>query len=79
MAQLVTTRDAGSNNKNGVELQNGCQAQGHSNLFIPSTLNGSCLINGKVDEEKLSQNLNDAMDVYLSIVNGCPCGDTQIQ
>ena len=40
---ILTTRDSGSSNKNRVELQNGCLALAHSNLFIPSTLNGSCL------------------------------------
>ena len=78
IVQLVTTRDAGSSNRNRVELQNGCQAQAHTNLYIPSTLNGSCMVNGKVDNEKLSKNLNDAIDAYVSRVNGCPCGDTQI-
>ena len=76
--QLVTTRDAGSSNKNRVELQNGCLAQGHANLYIPSTLNGSCMENGKVNHKKLSENLNDAIDVCISRVNGCPCGDTQV-
>ena len=78
IVQLVTTRDSGSSNKNRVELQNGCLAQGHTNLFIPSSLNGSCMDNGKVDYEKLSENLNDAIDVYISRVNGCPCGDAKI-
>ena len=76
--ELVTTRDAGSSNRNRVELQNGCLAQAHTNLYIPSTLNGSCMENGKVDQEKLLQNLNDAIDVYISRVNGCPCGNTKI-
>ena len=38
---IVTTRDSGSSNRNRVELQNGCLVLGHSNLFLPSTLNGS--------------------------------------
>ena len=77
---VLTTRDSGSSNKNRVELQNGCLALGHSNLFIPSTLNGSCLDSqsGNVDEAKLKQNLSDAIDVYLSRVNKCPCADTVI-
>ena len=32
----------------------------------------------KVNHEKLTENLNDAIDVNISRVNGCPCGDTQI-
>ena len=77
---ILTTRDSGSSNKNRVELQNGCLALAHSNLFIPSTLNGSCLESrsGNVDEAKLKRNLSDAIDVYLSRVNKCPCADTVI-
>ena len=77
---ILTTRDSGSSNKNRVELQNGCLAVAHSNLFIPSTLNGSCLDSqsGNVDEGKLKQNLSDAIDVYISRVNKCPCADTVV-
>ena len=75
IVQLVTICDAGSSNRIRVELQNGCLAQGHTNLFIPSMLNGSCIQNGKIDIKKLSKNLNDAIDVYISRVNGSPCGD----
>lgn len=32
----------------------------------------------KVDHEKQSQNLNDAIDVYISRVSGCLCGDMKI-
>ena len=34
-AIMVTTRRSGSSYKNRVELQNGCLALGHANLFIP--------------------------------------------
>ena len=39
----------------------------HTGLFIPSTLNGSCMqsSNGKVNEQKLKENLSDAIDVYI--------------
>ena len=60
---------------NRVELQNGCLTRGHSNLFIPSTLTGSCLQAGKVDEGMLKRNLEQAIDVYIDRVNLCPCGD----
>ena len=40
-ATLVTSRNSGASFRNRVELQNGCLALGHANLFIPSTLNGS--------------------------------------
>ena len=38
---MVTSRCSGDSYLNRVELQNGHLARGHSNLFIPSTLNGS--------------------------------------
>jgi hypothetical protein len=60
---VVTTRESGSSNKNRVELQNGCLALAHANLYIPSTLNGSCLqsSSGKVNKDKLKENLSDAI------------------
>ena len=81
VATLVTTRSSGSSYLNRVELQNGCLSLGHANLFIPSTLNGSCLDSntGEVDTEKLKANLNKAVDVYISRVDGCPCGSTDEQ
>ena len=39
--QLVTSRHSGGNNLNRVELQNGCEVKARSNLFIPTTLNGT--------------------------------------
>jgi len=52
----------------------------YTSEFIPSTLNGSCMqsSNGKVNEQKLKENLSDAIDVYISRVNKCSCGDTVI-
>ena len=68
------TGDSGASYRNRVELQNGCLALGHVNLFIPSTLNGSCLDNGgKINEKLLCDNLNSAIDVYLSRVDKAPC------
>ena len=52
IATLVTTRNSGSSYLNRVELQNGCLALAHSNLFIPSTLGGSCFSEGELDMEK---------------------------
>lgn len=43
VATIVTTHNSGSSFLNRVELQNGCLSQGHSNLFILSTLAGSCV------------------------------------
>ena len=52
---LVTARSSGASYLNRVELQNGCMALAHANLFIPSNLNGSCFDpeTGKVDQERL--------------------------
>lgn len=77
-AMMVSTRSSGSSYKNRVELQNGCLSLGHANLFIPSTLNGSCIISGKVNDEMLCKNLDSAIDVYLSRVDKSPCAKTVI-
>ena len=78
---LVTARNSGASHLNRVELQNGCLALAHANLFIPSNLSGSCFSpeTGKIDFERLKQNMDDATDIYISRANGAPCGDTQIQ
>ena len=81
VAMLVTTRSSGSSYLNRVELQNGCLSLGYANLFIPSTLNGSCidLNNGEINLQKLKVNLSNAIDVYIDRVDGCPCGSTAIK
>lgn len=79
VATLVTTRSSGSSFMNRVELQNGCLTRAHSNLFIPSTLNGSCVReSGKVNQSVLHMNLNSAIDIYIERCNGCSCGKTVI-
>ena len=71
LCTLVTARFAGGSYLNKVELQNGCLALGHSNLFIPSTINGSNFdSNGKLDKTQLKQNLGATIDVYISAVDG---------
>ena len=77
---LVTTRSSGSSYLNRVELQNGCLSQAHSNLFIPSTLSGSCTNKetGAIDESWVKENLELSTDVYINRCNGCSCGDTVI-
>lgn len=78
-AELVTSRNSGASFRNRVELQNGCLALGHANLFIPSTLHGSCTVeSGKVNEEVLKKNLSSAIDVYISRVDKAPCASTEI-
>ena len=81
VATLVTTRSSGSSYLNKVELQNGCLSLGHANLFIPSTLNGSCIdpTTGDINTQKLRANLSSAIDVYIDRVDGCPCGSTTIK
>ena len=64
---------------NAVELMNGCLAVAHSNLFIPSTLGGAVNTATGFDETQLIQNLDLASDVYISRVQGAPCGEAKIQ
>ena len=64
-ATLVTSRNSRSSYMNHVELQNGCLSLAHANLFIPSTLNGSCCIGGDVDQDKLAENLISAAEIYI--------------
>ena len=79
-ATLVTSRNSGASFRNRVELQNGCLALGHANLFIPSTLNGSCMTHsGGVNEDTLRKNLDSAIDAYISRVDGSPCASTEIR
>jgi len=75
---LLSTRSSGASYLNRVDLQNGCLAKAHANLFIPSTLNGSCEIGGTIDEAKLKENLESAMEVYINRCDGCSCGDAVI-
>ena len=61
---LVSSRSSGSSYLNRVELQNGCLAIAHTNLYIPSTIHGSnCDETGAVDYDKLKKNLETASDV----------------
>ena len=75
---LVTSRSSGSSYLNRVELQNECLSLGHANTFIPSTLKGSCVNpeTGAVDNNKLKENLDIAIDAYISRVDETPCGNT---
>ena len=80
-ATIVTSRCSGSSYLNRVELQNGCLALEHANLFIPSTLSGSNmdLETGKINREQYQKNMNLATDVYINRVDGSPCGRTSIK
>lgn len=79
IALMVTSRSSGGSYLNRVELQNGCLALAHANLFIPSTLHGSCRSeSGQIDQSLLQKNLDAAIDVYISRVDGAPCASTQI-
>lgn len=80
LATLISSLSSGSSYLNRVELQNGCLALRHTNLFIPSTLNGSAVNpeTGAVDMERVKANFELATDVYIDRVNGCPCGETVI-
>ena len=74
----MSTRNSGASFRNRIELQNGCLALEHANTFIPSTLNGSCVQNGKVSEEILKKSFDSAVDIYISRVDKCPCAGTVI-
>ena len=80
LVTLVTCRSSGSSDRNRVELQNGCLALGHTNLFIPSTLGGSPYNpdTGLLDMERVRENLDLATSVYMDRVNHSPCGETVI-
>ena len=75
---IVTTRFVGGSYLNKVELQIGCLALGHSNVYIPSTINGLNFVDGELDSEKLIQNLEAAITVHTNTVNGTPCGGKPI-
>lgn len=77
---LVSTRSSGASYLNRVELQNGCLALAHANLFIPSNLNGSCFDpeTGKLDQERLKANMDLATEIYISRCDNAPCGETTI-
>lgn len=80
LVTLLTSRSSGASYLNKVELQNGCLALAHTNLFIPSTLNGSPFSSktGEVDMERLKSNLELATTVYIECANNAPCGQTTI-
>lgn len=75
----VTTRYSGGSYLNEVELMNGCLAVAHSNLYIPSTLGGPVHTAKGIDEIQLKKNLDLAADVYISRVQGAPCGEAKVQ
>ena len=83
IATIISARNSGSSHLNRVELQNGCLSLGHANLFIPSTIGGSCTdlnsTSENIDAIKLAHNMDLATNVYISRVNGSPCGETTIQ
>lgn len=59
---LVTTRRSGSSYLNRVELQNGCLAMAHSNIFIPSTIHGLKFGQSvSIDYQQLERNLDSAV------------------
>ncbi len=77
---LVTTRSSGSSYLNRVELQNGCLAVAHSNIFIPSTIHGSNFArSGSIDYDRLEQNLESATDVYISKCDNAAFGESSIR
>jgi hypothetical protein len=77
---LVSTRSSGDSFLNRVELQNGCLARGHSNLFIPSTLLGApCNDDGSFSTEKHKANMSKAVEQYIARVDETSCMKTTIK
>ena len=78
---LVSTHTSRAGYLNRIELQNCCLVKGHTNLFIPSTLHGSCCnfeTDGSIDEARLKEDLESAMEVYINQCDGCSCSDAVI-
>lgn len=75
---LVTTRCSGDIFLNRAELQNGCLAKGHSNLFIPSTINGAPFDDGTFSDTIHRQNLSSALEQYITRVDKTSCMKTSI-
>ena len=76
---IVSTRHSGGSYLNKVELLNGCISVAHSNVFIPSTLNGPChAADGSIDEEKVKSNQDTASDVYIDRVSGATFNERKI-
>ena len=75
---LLTSRNSGSSYLNRVELQNGCLAQAHSNVFIPSTLGGSCFNSDTrtIDQDQLKE-IWSLLLMFTSIVALCAHVETQ--
>ena len=66
MATMVITRSSGSSYLNRVELQNGSLSKALPTLLYPHET---------VNKDILTENIIDA---YVSRVNHCKCGDTEI-
>ena len=79
VCSIISTRHSGGSYFSEVELMNGCIAQAHGNLFIPSMLAGSNFDANGLNKEKLSENLDIATDVYIDRVDGAPCCRTTLQ
>ena len=80
IATLVMSRSSACSYFNRVELQNGCVSLGHAHIFIPLTFGGWCYNQqtGEIDDEKIRRNMDLAIEVYISRVNHCSCGNTCI-
>jgi hypothetical protein len=63
----VTARNSGGSFLNRVELVNGCIARAHSNVFIPSTLNGSIFSSDGLDQGKLKEK---GIKLHKGLCNG---------
>ena len=78
LVTFVSCCSSGSRFFKCVELQSGCLALGHTNLFILSTLGGSPYNpdTGLLYMDQVKMNLDMAVSVYIERVNHSPCGET---
>ena len=64
---------SGSSYLNHVEVQNGCLAMAHNNIYNPSTIHGSNFHScGGIDNSLLEKNLDTAAKIYIDKCNGAP-------
>ena len=75
VCSLVTARCSGSY-LNCVELQNGCLAMAHSNIYIPSTIHGSNFHSS--DNRLLEKNLDTAANIYIDKCKGAAFQESRI-
>lgn len=73
IATIITCPISCANFRNRIELQNKFLSLAHASLYIPLTLNGSCLKGAdKLNQKNLQENISSTTSFYISRVNGTP-------